>query len=158
MSSPSRKKTPRQPPNAHNEPFIVELVEQDDFGGCGVACLAMVMKKTYAEIADLWRRDFSREGMTTQMICDFLGEHGYEVVYKAVKYFFDRNFARDELLKPFAPVHIVSIRTYFDDPHGHVVVMDSVGQVFCPSGNPHEIIDKAYLIDEIVGIYPPRNR
>ena len=117
----------------------------------------MVMKKTYAEIAEMWRRDFSRDGMTTQQICDFLGEHDYGIIHKGIRYAHGRYFGREELHKPFAPVHILSLRAFFDDPW-HVVVMDSNGTFFCPSGNSHEAVSQVYYFDEIIGIYPPRNR
>src|SRR5574343_1545757 len=94
MSSPSRKKTPRQPLNAENEPVIVELVRQDDSHGCGIACIAMVMQKSYAEVEELWYNDFTKDGITTKQICDFLGEHDYGIIYKTVMWSHSRTFGR----------------------------------------------------------------
>lgn len=115
----------------------IKLVKQEGKCGCVIACLAMVLGKTYREIeSDFWN-DFEEQGIDLEKTADYLSDCNYSVIQKEVTYYNTAKFGRDELLKPFAPVHLVRIRPKFDADVGHLVVMDENGELFCPSeGSP----------------------
>lgn len=130
----------------------MELVKQEHKSGCGIACIAMVMGKTYGEIVKEFLNDFDVEGMTTNLLMDYLGNAGFSIVFKQLSRWNHKDFAREEMLRPFAPVHILAIK-WKADTNGHFVVMDKDGTLFCPSGKSHDEVKSSYLIDESIGIY-----
>jgi hypothetical protein len=134
-------------------PKRVKLVRQQDDNSCSFACIAMVTGRDYEDV----RKDFSpvalENGITIQQIIKHLAHHGFSVIFKTVEYYNQKDFARDEILKPFAPVHIVSITRFVDRNFDHVVVMDKKGKLYCPSGSTDEYVRSAYTINSVIGIY-----
>ena len=63
------------PLHAKNE---MELIKQKEFGGCGVACLAMVTGKKYdqilSEIDDIFGRNLQNDGLSDAEIVSYLSE------------------------------------------------------------------------------------
>lgn len=110
----------------------VKWVRQEDSHGCGVACLAMLTAKTYAEVRAWFKRpDFSREGMTFHEVDHYLTEHGYAV---ARKWQFTQNEEKNKRrevwpVEPFAEVHICSVR---NEHANHFVVLLADGKVLDP--------------------------
>jgi hypothetical protein len=128
------------------------VLQQDDYG-CAIACIAMVTGRTYEDVKQDWRTDVSREGIVTKDILNYLGDCGFSVIYKKITHYDHKGFGRDEMLRPFAPVHLLSARHYFDSANSHLVVMDADGGIYCPGGWSQEEILNAYVIDEVIGLY-----
>ena len=131
----------------------IKLVEQEEKCGCAVACIAMVLGTTYADVRKDWQNDFENEGVTTAQIIDYLGNVGFAAVYKRISHWTHKDFVREEMLTPFAPIHILSMRPAYDSKNYHVVVMDAEGVLYCPSGLTDEESRRSYLIDETIGLY-----
>lgn len=130
----------------------IQFVKQKHQHGCGIACIAMVTGKPYDEIINDFLNDFHTEGMTAQSLMDYLGDLGFSIVFKRLSHWNNKDFARDEMLRPFAPVHILAIKRKADSL-GHFVVMDETGKLFCPNEKSHDQIKDSYLIDEAIGLY-----
>lgn len=131
----------------------IVLVKQDEKFGCGIAVIATVLNKTYDEVRFDFGNDFERRGMFFHQILDYLGDFGYSIVEKKIRNWNTKDFAKKEMLRPFAPVHIVSVKQFFDGNKSHVVVMTDKGKILCPNGATDKQIRECYLVDQIAGLY-----
>lgn len=131
----------------------MKLVEQKEPYGCTVACLAMVLGATYEDVQSQFINDFTKRAISFKQVLDYLGENGFSVLHKEAKCYNDRHLFRDELFRPFAPVHIVHVRPRADMKSSHVVVMDQKGKIFCPGGHTEDEIRNAYEVTDTVGLY-----
>lgn len=131
----------------------VKFVKQEDRCGCAVASMAMALGKTYGEVKKDFCNDFIDEGIKTADIIEYLGNSGCSIVYKKIECWNHIDFARKEMLKPFAPVHIVCIQWKYDSNH-HAVVMTDKGKILCPCETPAKGVKEAYSILEVIGVYP----
>jgi hypothetical protein len=131
----------------------IELVKQKHKKGCGIACLAMATNQSYDDVVKNFINDFDNDGMTSELVTEYLGDLGYSVIQKGIIYYNHKDSLKDEIIKPFAPVHIVSIKLKIDSTW-HFVVMDINGKFFCPGEICHDDIRDAYYIQEVIGIYP----
>jgi hypothetical protein len=130
-------------------------VQQDDYAGCMVACLAMVTGKSYAEVK-AWEgfsgknfRDPS-QGLTYHDAMQYLTDHGFAT---ALRFRWlpgckdDGHHTRDPWpTAPYAPAHIISVQG-----SRHAVVLLPDGAVFDPQqATPRHIgefgVDVAYMI------------
>ena len=108
-------------------------VSQEDAQGCGLAVLAMITGRTYAEVkaeVESWEhdpmqgpKDWSQTGVTHYTLDRFLAGQGY---------FVQRRFdGWPELPKePFAPIHYASVQQ--PSNRGHFVVVLENGDVLDP--------------------------
>jgi hypothetical protein len=131
----------------------MRLVRQPEEHGCAIACLAMVLGTTYEKVRNQWLNDFSEEGVELEKTMNFLGEKGYSLVHKEVRNWGNHNFGRKEMLKPFAPIHLVKIIPQFDAPSGHLVVMDRKGKLYCPAGHSDKEVRDCYHVASVIGVY-----
>ena len=131
----------------------VKYVEQDEKNGCGIACLAMVLGTTYAEVRKHFETDFEKKGVPFDRLVEYLGECGHQIVKKEVLNWEHVEFTRQEMLKPFAPMHIVNVQQQFDSKDRHCVVMDANGKLYCPSGQTQETIQTVYAVHEVAGLW-----
>lgn len=131
----------------------ISLIQQEHKKGCAVACLAMVTGKTYSEVAASFARDLDKKGLFPSETINYAADAGFDVIQKKVELYSHKDFGRAELLKPFAPVHILCGRQFFDSESTHVVVMDEKGKIFCPSGASEEKILSFYRFDHVIGLY-----
>lgn len=115
--------------------------------------MAMILGKSYEEIDQDFIQSFDSRGLTSKEIIKYLAFCGRQIIRKEVEYFNQVKFGRDELLKPFAPAHIVTIRQCFDSKDTHAVFMDETGKIYCPSEIGEDEIKNAYSIDEVIGVY-----
>lgn len=129
----------------------VELVKQEDECGCGVACAAMILGATYAEIRKDFETDFSKKGMPLKKFIEYIADHGYSVIKKECVFFNHKNELDAEMVKPFAEVHVIEYTPHYDSKDSHVIVMDKEGKFYCPSGTEHT--DLGYQINAVVGFY-----
>lgn len=131
----------------------IKFVKQEDRKGCVAACLAMITGKTYKQVTGDFENDFSADGLTSDDMISYLSDHGYSVIKKSVETTTHKDFAREELLRPFAPMHILTVQWYAEGRYTHVVVMDADGKIYDPYETPEEEVRTAYQIIEIFGIY-----
>lgn len=131
----------------------MKIVKQEEKCGCTIACIATVLNLTYKQVRKDFVNDFENEGMKLKNVASYLADHGKQIIHKSELYYSHKDFGRAEMLKPFAPVHIVSIKQSFDHKNGHVVVMDKKGKLFCPDGLTDEEVRNSYLITDTLGIY-----
>ncbi len=131
----------------------IKFVKQEDDCGCSVACFAMLLGLTYAEVKSDFQNNFTESGLQFDKTISYLGEHGFSILHKEIKHYSQINFARKEMLKPFAPVHVVRVIERFDSEHGHLVVMTSKGKLICPGGKTDKEIRLAYEISDVLGLY-----
>ncbi len=114
----------------------------------------MVLGKSYKEIDFDFENDFSENGLLLEKTVEYLGNKGFSAIHKEIKRWNNINFGRPEMLKPFAPVHLLRTVDKFDSKSGHLVVMDKKGKIFCPSGVSDKIIRRdSYAITDCVGLY-----
>lgn len=113
----------------------------------------MVLGKTYAEVKKDFINDFKTEGQKIDEWTEYLSDRGFYVVRKGIQWRFDNKQAREWILAPFAPVHILRTRWKFDTTD-HVIVMDAAGKMFDPSGISHERLKESYLFTDSVGLFP----
>lgn len=130
----------------------MKIVRQEDENGCAIACLAMVLKKTYQQVRKDWKDDFLKDGVTMKNIVNYLANEGLTIVRKTVPGYAHKDSAREEMMRPFAPMHIINIRPLYDSDY-HVVVMTADGHLYCPGGMTEDEIRNAYMVDEVIGIY-----
>lgn len=133
----------------------INLVSQKQKYGCGIACIAMILNMSYESVVKDFLNNFDEEGMTTEILLNYIGDKGCSVVQKTIQCYGKKDFARDEMLRPFAPAHILTIKSRVDAMQ-HFVVMDHEGKFFCPDGLTDDQVGNAYLILENLGIYPER--
>lgn len=130
-----------------------QLVTQDDRFGCIVACAAMVLGKTYAEVRKDWFNNFTDEGATFDQLMNYLGDQGFSVVHKMSRFYIHKDVHRKEMLTPFAPIHVISVQPCFDTPQNHVVVMTEDGTLLCPDGATDAEIRESYAVTDVIGLY-----
>ena len=111
----------------------------------------MITGRTYQQVAADFSAQFESDGMNSLPMFDYLADFGFQVVTKQVYSYHQKDFYRDELIKPFADAHIISVKPYFDVKLQHSIVMDSSGTIFCPAEKTD--IKTAYSIDSIAGIF-----
>lgn len=130
----------------------IKYVKSEEACGCGVACCAMATGVEYEDVAKCFQRNFAKSGMNRKEMSKWVAEQGYSVMLKKVEYFTHKDFGREEMLKPFAPVHIVTIMGFMNSGC-HAVIMTSEGNIICPSGLTELQIRDCYSIVEILGIW-----
>lgn len=131
----------------------MKLVRQEEKCGCTIACIAMVTGKTYADIRKDWETDFDAEGIMLEHTLNYLGDAGFSLLHKHSRNYNHKDDHRKELLRPFAPMHIVRILPAFDSVNGHVVVMDAKGKIYCPGGLSDKEIRSAYAVTDSIGLW-----
>lgn len=129
-------------------------VEQVDKGGCGIACLAMLLDTTYARIVELAPELCGKCGVEQTELDHFLAEQGFAVQ----RLYPDRRFdgLRRTLwpVKPFADRHLVSVVQSKADIWGHWVVMDGKGVVYDPADPEFKKskLSRYYRVTSIAGV------
>jgi hypothetical protein len=132
---------------------MIDLIRQEDDYGCGVACAAMILNKSYAEVRKDFENDFSKKGVPLKKLVKYIGDHGYQAIRKEVVFYNHKNCGDAEMFKPFAPTHMLLYTPQFDSPNNHVVVMDENGKLYCPGGGTDAEIRSAYRVNEVVGFF-----
>lgn len=134
--------------------MAIKLIKQKDKCGCAVACVAMVTGKSYKDIAFDFNQGFSEQGLVLDQTIEYLGNAGFSIIHKEIKHWMNISFGRSELLKPFAPVHVIRTVDKFDSESGHLAVMTKKGKILCPSGVSDKVIRRdSYAITDCIGLY-----
>ncbi len=132
----------------------IKLVRQQHANSCAIASIAMVSDKKYEDVlSDFWT-DFNEEGLELSKTISYLGDHGYQLIHKYITHYGHKDFSKHLMLEPFAPRHIIRLQFKFDMDMGHVAAMDSDGTIYDPQGLSDEEIRQAYIITDIVGVFP----
>ncbi len=131
----------------------IKLVKQEDKSGCTIACIAMVLGKTYAEVKKDFISGFVKDGMHTDQYCNYISDHGFDVLQKGVIWRSSNTFGRNWVLEPFAPVHILRSKWRFDTTE-HAMVMDAAGRIYCPSGKSDAEARDSYVFLDSFGLFP----
>jgi len=131
----------------------VTLVNQTHKYGCSIACAAMVLNEEYDDLIKEFGNNFHKGGIDEETLVDFISDRGYSIIEKKVTVYSKKEFGREELLKPFAPIHIVRVRATADASLQHWVVMDKKGKLICPMEWTDKEVRESYRIMRTVGIY-----
>lgn len=111
----------------------MQWVEQVEKGGCGIACLAMLLDTTYARIVEMAPDLCGKCGVEEAVMFDFLAEHGYAVQRVEQAKASDGTKRKKWPPKPWADRHLVMVMQTKDDVAAHYVVMDAKGNVYDPA-------------------------
>ena len=130
----------------------ITRIESPDEAGCVPACLAMVLGRPYREIADDFLVDFTVDGVPFRTTIDYLEREGCSTIHKQIVGGGHR-FARKELSRPFAPVHIVQVSHFIDADCDHAIVMTARGRIIDPGRNNYTSLDYFYAVNQTVGIW-----
>lgn len=131
----------------------IKFIKQEEDYGCVIACMAMVLGETYSSVRRHFLNDFSKKGISFKETIGYLADKGFQIIHKEVGFYNHIDFSRKEMLKPFAPVHIVLIRNCYDAKMTHVVVMTNKGKILCPQETPEVEIKECYQISDVWGFY-----
>ena len=130
----------------------MNLVLQKEDKGCVIACIAMILGKTYDEVRTDFYQNFNKKGINANRCIDYICEFGYSVVKKEKVPYHRNTKANLEMIKPFADSHIVIIQEFFDNPVSHAIVMDSKGHLLCPE-NQQISLKEVYSVNTVFGFY-----
>ena len=131
----------------------IKLVKQEESFGCVIACMAMVLGCSYDEVRKDFVNDFNRKGINADKAIGYLADKGFQTIHKKVGWYNNVDFSRKEMLKPFAPAHLLRIRAAFDNTMTHLIVMTGKGKLICPQETPEKEIRQCYEISDVWGIY-----
>lgn len=131
----------------------IQLVEQQDKKGCSAACIAMILGWPYEKVTEILFTDFSKTGLAHKVTREFITDHGFQAITKEVAAFHTTETSNREMLKPFAPIHLVEMKPWPDHGSWHAAVMDSKGKLYDPSGEPDKTVRKAHYISKVTGFW-----
>jgi len=135
-----------------------KCVKQETEHGCVIANLATILGLSYAEVDKCFSMDFDKElGISSKQAADFLAGFGFTAIWKAAEYYNSYRFVNEELLKPFAEIHLVSIQQYSDKPdYVHSLLMTKEGLLLEPATG--EMFNKEFLcVNSTFGFWYPSN-
>jgi hypothetical protein len=132
----------------------IQFVEQTHSAGCSIACLAMVMGRTYEDVCKDFYTDFNDTGILNDVMVEYLSDFGYQTLTIELKSWSDPHFAFDILSRPYAPMHILSVKQYAESKNLHSIVMDIDGTIYNPNKNGWTDISKYYQIFLSIGVWP----
>lgn len=142
---------------------IESCVVQEQKRGCGAACLATILEVDYWTVANAFQADLNEEGLSGQILMDYLAGYGFDLVSKAAIYYGNGyKIISDRILRPFADIHILAgyqsieaTRGKSEISNGHWLIMDEEGTIFCPSDGKKA--NGNYLVFDLnIGIFYPR--
>jgi hypothetical protein len=131
---------------------ITHVKKEEEFG-CAIACAAMITGKTYAEVRDQFENDFSVKPLSANKIIRYISAHGFSTLEKRIGFYHTASFAQAEMYTPFADAHLMLYRPQFDSKHGHAIVMDKTGKLFCPDEKPEELLTTPWFVPRVIGFY-----
>lgn len=131
----------------------IKLIRQKHDHACSIACAAMVTGQNYDDLIKEFGNNFHKRGIDDEILYDFLGNKGFSMILKEPTRWSKKDFAREEMLKPFAPIHLLKVKIVADSGVLHWVVMTKKGKLLCPLGYSDGETRKSYLIDKIIGLY-----
>ena len=141
---------------------MLKWVRQEDAKGCGLACIAMITGKTYAEIKAMVKPSYYEVGASLVYNLDgLLSDLGYAYApkYPVAHYCTvageDSTWPRRDPWpsEPFADVHLVEVHCH-GAPCGHFIVMLRDGTIYDPdTQEPRKLTDYA-SVDSMIAVVP----
>ncbi len=131
----------------------IKLVPQKEEAGCLIACIAMILSLDYDDVREDFLNDFAKKGIKAERAIEYIANTGRQIVHKETTFFNVKTFSNEQMLKPFAPIHMLRVQQCFDSVDTHAVVMDKDGKLICPQNIADEIMRKSYLITDSWGIF-----
>jgi hypothetical protein len=121
---------------------MIEWVRQEETNGCGVAVLAMILGKSYAEARQLFEGavDFEKKGISHCCLDGLLADLGYAVarkyLWRGFRFADHPDHEKDRRSpwppEPFADLHICQVEVYERSPLAHFVLLLRDGRVLDP--------------------------
>lgn len=145
----------RSTSRARSRPPKVQWVEQVDKGGCGLACLAMLLDTTYARIVEWGPELCGKCGMEDDQMEQFLASKGmaWQRVWQHRE--FDGKEHEPWPPEPWAERHLCSVVQTPLDMVGHFVVMDRDGACYDPADTelkPRRLTDY-HEVEWVAGVF-----
>ena len=113
----------------------------------------MVTGRNYDDLIKDFAGNFHKHGIDDEILTDYLGDQNFSLVQKIASHWNNKDFARKEMLKPFAPAHLVKVKMFADSTLYHWVVMDYKGKLYCPLGKSDEFTRNSYWIYKVIGLF-----
>lgn len=129
------------------------FVKQEQEAGCAIACIAMILGKSYWDIEKSFLNDFSKQGIVIQNVIDYLSANGVTVIRKGHYGYNDREDNNKRMIKPFADIHYISFQQFVDVDNNHALVMTKNGKLICPTKKYEADKINCYQIDDILGCF-----
>ena len=131
----------------------IKLVKQREGNDCGICVLSTILNKPYEKVKNDFYKDIIEDGISLDDAINYLGDHSCSLVYKTLTNYQNKDTAKDEMLRPFADIHVLSVRPYVDADMYHMVLMNKEGEILDPGGETDEFIRNLYQIVGVVGVY-----
>ena len=133
-----------------------KFVKQEDEMGCAIACIAMILGKTYEEVARSFLNDFSKQGIRIDSAISYLSENGVDVIRKGHQGYANREDSNKRMIQPFADIHYISFQQFVDSDTNHAIVMLKNGKLICPTKKHKTDEVSCYQIDDVLGCFYDR--
>ncbi len=121
--------------------------------GCSITCVAMITGESIDDIVKDFLTNFHKEGIDDETLIDYLADKGYAIIEKAATRYNKKDFDRYELLRPFAPAHLVKFKIKADSGLNHWAVMTGKGKLICPMEWTDYNLRNSYKVVKVVGVY-----
>lgn len=131
----------------------INFVKQKHKHACSIACVAMLTGENYDDIIKEFINNFHKNGIDDDTVLNYVANKGYSTLEKEITRFSNKDLARAEMLKPFAPIHLVKVKINPDSGLNHWVIMTKKGKFICPMEWSDALIRASYRILLVVGIY-----
>lgn len=131
----------------------ITFVKQEQEHGCVPACLAMIRGVDYWRVAQWFENKFTHDGIKLETAMEYLSHFGYQIIVKEVWTGNHPLFGQAEMTKPFAPIHIVSVKPFADSKTNHSVIMSKSGRIYDPSSVMKSFAD-IWEVQRILGVWP----
>jgi hypothetical protein len=131
----------------------VKYVRQTHQFGCVPACISMILDIDYDKVVDTFYNDFDKCGINNNITNDYLSDYNHTVVFIDLQHIPKMDKAREVLHRPFADIHLVSVKPHIDDEVYHSIIMDYEGKIFDPHDEDSKSLDKYYTVQYIFGVF-----
>lgn len=130
----------------------IKYVAQRQKKDCVIACLAMILPASYESIIQNFWTDFDRQGIELEHAANYLMDCGFFTIIKEGIGSPNNSMHNELMWKPFADVHIVSVRQFVDRKTAHAVVMSSTGKIYDP-GQLKSSKKDYYEVIKVLGLF-----
>lgn len=131
----------------------IKYVRQKHRSGCAVACIAMVTGLSYEQVDKNFQTNFEHDGMYAEHSRTFVCDQGFTAI-ELLQYGYSNLASTNRRMnRPFADIHIVSVRPFADSKLNHAVVMDKRGRVYDPDSPQKKSLAEYYSIVRVTGFW-----
>lgn len=129
-----------------------KFVKQEEECGCAIACMAMILGKSYEEIVKSFYNDFNKQGIKIEPVIEYLSGE-VDVVRKKHWGYSDRKESNKRMIIPFADIHYISFQQFVDSEINHAIIMLKNGKIICPTKKYKIDEISVYQIDDVLGCF-----